>query len=471
MRSRLGLLVLLIAACAYGAQVARAAATVIIINSDPAGVGFNDATIAAPVGGNAGTTLGQQRLIAFQSAADKWGATLTSSVFITIDAGFSALSCTATAAVLGSAGATAAYSSFPGAPFPATWYSFALANKLSGVNQDPASAQIRARFNVNLGQANCLTGIFFYLGLDANHGNNVDFVTVLTHELAHGLGFQTFTNGATGAFLGALPSVWDRFLFDNSANLLWSNMSNGQRVASAIGGTLVWNGPNVVAAVPSVLAPGIPNLAVTAPASLAGTYLVGTATFGPPLASPGVTGEVMPVFDTAPNVGLACAALSAANAAAVNGKIAMIDRGTCGFTAKVAIVQAAGAIGAIVVDNVAGTPPPGLGGTDPSITIPSVRITMADGLSLKNFLQFRSRTHSGMLVTLGVDNSGLQFADAVGRPFMYTPNPFQGGSSVSHWDARMFPNQLMEPAINADLTHQVTPPFDLTFKLLQDIGW
>jgi hypothetical protein len=29
----------------------------------------------------------------------------------------------------------------------------------------------------------------------------------------------------------------------------------------------------------------------------------------------------------------------------------------------------------------------------------------------------------------------------------------------------------MEPAINGDLTHEVTPPFDLTFMLLKDIGW
>jgi hypothetical protein len=54
---------------------------------------------------------------------------------------------------------------------------------------------------------------------------------------------------------------------------------------------------------------------------------------------------------------------------------------------------------------------------------------------------------------------------------MYAPDPYQPGSSVSHWDTSLFPNQLMEPAINADLTHEVTPPQDLTFPLLLDIGW
>jgi hypothetical protein len=76
-----------------------------------------------------------------------------------------------------------------------------------------------------------------------------------------------------------------------------------------------------------------------------------------------------------------------------------------------------------------------------------------------------------MFATLGVDNTVRQYADTSNRPFMYTPNPFQGGSSVSHWDVRMSPNQLMEPAINGDLTHEVTPPFDLTYRLLKDIGW
>jgi hypothetical protein len=54
---------------------------------------------------------------------------------------------------------------------------------------------------------------------------------------------------------------------------------------------------------------------------------------------------------------------------------------------------------------------------------------------------------------------------------MYTPNPYQGGSSVSHFDTSAFPNLLMEPNINGDLTHNVMPPWDLTLPLLKDIGW
>jgi len=471
MKSSVRSFALLVVVGAFCSQVAHGAATITILNNDPAGVGFNDATPVAPVGGNTGTTLGLQRLITFQAAADKWGATLTSAIPIVIDAAWVALSCTTTSAVLGSAGATQVFSDFAGASHVNTWYSFTLANALSGVNQVPGAAQIRARFNINLGGANCLTGTFFYLGLDNNHGNNIDLVTVLTHEFAHGLGFQTYTNGQTGAFNAGFPSIWDFFLYDSSLNLNWAQMTNAQRGASAIGTTLVWSGTNVNTAIPQVLALGTPSLTVSAPASVAGTYEVGTATFGAALADPGVTGEVMPVFDTDPNVGLACTALSAANAASVLGKIAMVDRGTCTFNVKVGIVQAAGAIAAIVVDNVAGSPPPGMGGTDATITIPSVRITLADGMTLKNFLQFRSRSHSGMMATVGLNGAQRQGADLAGRALMYTPNPFQGGSSVSHWDISMFPNQLMEPNLDGDLTHEVTVPQDLTYKLLKDIGW
>ncbi len=455
-----------------GSTAALAAATLTIVNGDPAGVGFNDPTLVAPVGGNTGTTLGAQRLNAFQAAAAKWGATLTAVPTIRILATWEALTCTATGAVLGSAGATEVFRDFTGATVAGAWFGKAEASKLSGTDLDPATADIRARFNINLGNAGCLTGTFFYLGLDNNHGSAVDLVTVLTHEFGHGLGFQTFTNASTGVFLANFPSIWDFFLMDSTNGLTWNQMSNAQRAASSLkNGKLVWTGPLVNAALPGVLQAGTNFLTVSAPASIAGTYAVGTASFGPALSSPGVTAEVMPVVDTAPNLGLACTTLSVANATAVSGKIALVDRGVCTFNVKAAVVQAAGAVGVLVADNVAGSPPAGLGGSDPTITIPTVRITLDDANTLKAALAGRTRTHSGVYANLGLNLSVRAGADAAGRMLLYAPNPFQSGSSVSHFDVSAFPNQLMEPAINGDLTHEVTVPFDLTFKLLQDIGW
>ncbi len=242
-------------------------------------------------------------------------------------------------------------------------------------------------------------------------------------------------------------------------------MTDAERLASAINtGKLAWTGANVTGSAPAVLQ-GNPQMVVSAPASVAGTYLVGTAGFGPALTAGGVTGDLMPISD------LGCAAFSPLNAAAVNGNIALIDRGTCSFTVKVKNAQNAGAKAVVIADNVPGSPPPGLGGADPTITIPAVRITLANANTLKAQLRFRSRTRSGVVTTLNVNTALLAGADAAGRPLMFTPNPVQPGSSVSHWDTSATPNQLMEPSINANLTHSVVPPQDLTKQLLLDLGW
>ena len=462
-------------ALALGASApAQAAATIVIVNLNAPGEGFNDPTPAAPVGGNTGTTLGQQRLNAFQHAADIWGATLTSGVPIRIGASFVPLACTATSAVLGSAGANEIWSDFPNAPRAATWYPSALASKLAGADvSTPGAPHIIARFNARLGLSpDCLPGSGFYLGLDNNFGNQLDLVTVLLHEFAHGLGFQTFTDNETGAEIQGMPSIWDYYLLNNRTGKLWVEMTDAERAASAVTWRgLSWNGPVVTAAVPQVLAPAS-NLAVSGAAAgtAAGNYTVGDASFGPPLSNPPVAGQLMPVVDQADGTGLACAPLSALNALAVHGNVALVDRGSCDFVTKARNVQAAGALGMIVADNQPGDVA-GMSGNDPAITIPAVRITQADGTRLKAALQRRSRTQSGVVASLGLDTTRLAGADSAGRILMYTPATLSPGSSVSHYTTEAKPDQLMEPAINSDLTQQVTPPRDLTFPLLRDIGW
>ncbi|MEJ7713283.1 MAG: hypothetical protein WKF84_26410 [Pyrinomonadaceae bacterium] len=76
-----------------------------------------------------------------------------------------------------------------------------------------------------------------------------------------------------------------------------------------------------------------------------------------------------------------------------------------------------------------------------------------------------------MNATLGVNLSIRAGADRANRALIYTPNPVEPGSSISHWDRSATPNQLMEPNINSDLTFEVKPPQDLTLPLLRDIGW
>jgi hypothetical protein len=453
---------------------AQAAVTITIVNTNAPGIGFNDPTPVATIGGNTGTTLGQQRLIAFQHAADIWGATLTSSVPIRVGASFEPLNCTATSAVLGSAGAAEVFDVFPNSPRANTWYPSALASKLAGSDQaSPDTPHIQARFNSRIGLfPDCLAGSPFYLGLDGNFGAGIDLVTVLLHELGHGLGFQTFTDDETGEPYMGVASVWDHYLVDSRNNKPWVEMTNAERVASAISGNgLSWNGPNVTASVPQVLAPQS-NMAVTGPAAggAAGNYAVGDASFGPPLGATAVSGQLMPVVDQPDGTGLACTALSTLNALAVRNNVALVDRGTCAFAVKAKMVQDAGAIGMVVADNQPGDVT-GMSGADPAVVIPSVRITQANGVTLKAALERRGRGRSGVVASLGVDPAHLAGTDAQRRILMYTPNPNEPGSSVSHYSTDAKQNQLMEPAINSDLSHQVIPPRDLTFPLLRDIGW
>ena len=105
----------LIGTSTFTVAVARAT-TFVVINNDSAGVGFNDTTPAAPVGGNPGTTIGAQRLNAFQFAANVWGALVSSNVTIQVGASFSPLTCSSTSAILGSAGPVTFLRDFTGAP-------------------------------------------------------------------------------------------------------------------------------------------------------------------------------------------------------------------------------------------------------------------------------------------------------------------------------------------------------------------
>ncbi|MEX5744261.1 PA domain-containing protein [Massilia sp. X63] len=457
-----------------GAGAAQAAATIVIVNQNAPGEGFNDPTPATPVGGNTGTTLGEQRLVAFQHAANIWGSTLDSSVPIRIGAAFVPLACTETGAVLGAAGAYEIWTDFPNAPRANTWYPSALASKLAGTDLTaPTDPHIIARFNSRLGLfPDCLPGSGFYLGLDKRFGNQIDLVTVLLHEMAHGLGFQTFTDDETGQQFFGIPSVWDYHLVDNRSETPWVAMTDAQRAASAVTWRgLSWDGPNVNAAVPRVLAPRSNlNIGGANAGGAAGNYYVGDASFGPPVGNRAVSGQLMPVVDQPDGSGLACTPLDTSNALAVRNNIALVDRGTCDFVTKARNAQAAGAIGMVVVDNVPGDVV-GLSGNDPRIMIPSVRITLADGSTIRTALQQRSRVKSGVIATLALDRTQLAGTDPRRRILMYTPSINAPGSSVSHYTTEAKPNQLMEPAINADLPHVVRPPRDLTFTLLRDIGW
>ncbi len=224
------------------------AATFKIINMDGPGEGFNDPTPRAPVGGNPGTTVGQQRLNVMQRAADTWGGILGSSVEIAVEAVMDPLDCNATSALLGSAGPIGVFRNITGEPRAATWYHSALANAIKGSDLDP-DADITARFNSSLGTPGCLGGADWYYGFDNNPtANTINFLSTVLHEYAHGLGFSTFVNRDSGAKFMGFDDIYMAFLEDHSTGKKWPEMTNTERKASAIDTRdLHWTGANVIA--------------------------------------------------------------------------------------------------------------------------------------------------------------------------------------------------------------------------------
>jgi hypothetical protein len=234
------------------------AATFVIVNTDGPNEGFNDPAPVSPVGGNNGTTLGQQRLNLFQKAADIWGAAIESAVPIRIQAQFDPLTCSAGSAVLGSAATITVVRDFPGVPLAGTWYHSALANALAGIDLDPTYDDITATFNSAIDNNNsCLSNTNWYLGYDHNHGNDIDLLVVLLHEFAHGLGFSGFSNPSTGRLFNNLPDIYSHFTLDNTSGKHWDEMNNRQRQTSATHtGNVVWDGPNVLAGAAGFLTSG-----------------------------------------------------------------------------------------------------------------------------------------------------------------------------------------------------------------------
>jgi hypothetical protein len=467
------------AAVALSLGTLAQAATFEIINVDDPGVGFNDPTPVAPVGGNVGTTLGEQRQRVFLRVAQIWGENLRSDVPIRVLATFTALQCDSTGTVLGAALSLNQFTDFPNAAKTNTWYPAALANKLAGIaiSEDPdplASADILSFFNSSLGTAECNPDGGFYLGLDNQAPpGKTDLLPVVLHEFGHGLGFATLTNTATGqqdvlegGDPNGFPSIWDHFLFDPKIGKVWAQMTNEERVASTITPrNLVWSGRNVRQAAPTVLNRGVADLFV-AGRGLNRFLVITTAAFGPPIDRNALVAERI-----APVTGEACTALDEAAANAVRGNVALIDRGGCPFTVKVKNAQVAGASAVLIADNVPGASLLPLGGADDTITIASVLITQDDGAALRAAVAAGQPPFNVPYAVLFENRLKLAGADYAGRVYMFTPNPRQAGSSVSHYDRLATRNLLMEPNLNLDLTQSVRAPNDLTLELFRDIGW
>lgn len=183
-----------------------------------------------------------QAQTAFQYAVDIWSSLITSPVQIKVIANWIALD----GNILGSASASTFYRDFDNVPQPGTWYSTALAEKLYGAELNHAdSADIRADFNSDFNN--------WYFGTDGNTpAGKYDFVTVVLHELGHGLGFQgsmDIENGqGSWGFGSGYPFIFDRFVENNLGQILLTTTlfpnPSTQLANQLIGDNIYFNGVN-----------------------------------------------------------------------------------------------------------------------------------------------------------------------------------------------------------------------------------
>lgn len=145
------------------------------------------------------------------------------------------------------------------------------------------------------------------------------------------------------------------------------------------------------------------SVTINSPSSIANEYpCVPTTNFGSEVTST-ITADIVLVNDGSADPTKGCSALT--NGIQISGKIALIRRGDCGFTDKVKNAQDAGAIGVIMMNNIVSDPIP-MGGSDASITIPSVMVTKETGDLIEQAIS-NGNTVNGSLNPKQGDFSGV----------------------------------------------------------------
>lgn len=214
--------------------------------------GFNDASVVTATGSNNGTTVGAQRKLSFIKAVEILADQVVSTQTIIVDANFdSDMSCNASSATLGSAGATTnvAYPAATSGLLGNTYYPIGLANAITDSDIDAGVSDITSSFNADLGDSDCLSGSFWYYGFDAPSGSDIGFTTVLLHEMTHGLGFASLTDASDGSKAAGIDDIFSNFLYSKQDSADWSvagGLNDSDRADSAVSVTgLLWNGSNV----------------------------------------------------------------------------------------------------------------------------------------------------------------------------------------------------------------------------------
>ncbi|HEX8491902.1 MAG TPA: M4 family metallopeptidase [Pyrinomonadaceae bacterium] len=205
---------------------------------------------------------------------------------------------------------------------------------------------------------------------------------VTAHEWGHA--YTQYTHG--------LIYQWQPGALNESYSDIWGETVDliNNRGTDAPGGLRDASGDNC-----SNFTPFPPSVKINSPAAIAGIYGAGRALFGPALTNTGLTGNVELANDGSTAIILGPAAAATVNDGCqpignVSGKIALIDRGNCGFKLKVKNAQDGGATGVIIANIASSANSLSNMADDPTITtpitIPAVNVLFSTGNTIKSQL-------------------------------------------------------------------------------------
>jgi hypothetical protein len=220
-------------------------ANIVIVNDDDPNEGLNDTTPVAPVAGNLGTTLGEQRLNVLNKAAEIINSSLDIQQTVHVSATFDPLTCTSNSAVLGQASPSASFLDYDSQSI----IPYALQNQLQGYDDNGNGSEIITQFNSSIDNNNsCLNNKNWYYGFDNEPGSDESFLSTALHEIIHGMGFTSYLgrqafapyewNDGTEGF-----TPYSKQLSNAITGKTLNEMTRGQRLLTLNSETdLVWSG-------------------------------------------------------------------------------------------------------------------------------------------------------------------------------------------------------------------------------------